>query len=83
MSQEEFYKKIDKFRDPRVWKKSKDGNWKKISSVSNSESPSECQLPIIESNKYILTQLLEEEQKEYILTGRQYIDKNNFKALSE
>ena len=83
ISEEEFYNKIDKFRDAEVWKKSKSGIWEKISSVRNSKSPTSCQLPVIEDNKYIITQLLEDEQKNYILTGRQYIDKNNYKALSE
>ncbi len=83
ISEDEFYKKVDKFRDPRVWKRTKAGKWEKISSVKNSPSPKECQLEVSEDNNYVLTSLMEEEQSSYILTGRQYIDKNNYKALSE
>lgn len=85
IDEEYLYQCIEPFRDSRVWEKS-DGEWVcKIKELrdefyknNNIES---CRLPVDDMKKYISTELLEENGEDFILTGRSFIDKYNFKAI--
>lgn len=73
---------IDKFRDPRAWEMV-DQKWifkVKESEIRNFGNPS-VELPVDDKRQYLKTKLLEENSGEFILTGRPYIDRNNFKAV--
>jgi N-acetyl sugar amidotransferase len=85
MTKEEFYKKIEPFRDPLVWKKMQNGEFIKIDNIENhilDKGVDKARLKMIEAKQYFQSVLLEseDEQEGYILMGRGYIDENNFKA---
>jgi N-acetyl sugar amidotransferase len=84
MSEAQFMAHIDRFRDLSVWERSHDGVFKPLDSVVNhvnDEGVDNCRLPLESTNEYLLTELLEAEVTEYVLTGRHYIDQYNFKAV--
>lgn len=84
MTESEFMSHIDRHRDPRVWQRAVDGTWHAKYSVAQSIGASGvdvARLQVHEGNVYVKTPLLEPETKDYILTGRQYMDETNFKAI--
>jgi N-acetyl sugar amidotransferase len=84
MDEKEFFENIDKFRDEKIWKKDSNGNWTKIDSIQNhlDEDSNFFSTEKRESNNYQVTDLLENEKTEYILTGRHYMDEKNYRAES-
>lgn len=84
MSEKKFYECVDRHRDPLIWSKNSNGNWQRSDSVVNDTNRyPEHELTQITNCQYMQTELLENESKDdgYILLGRSYIDKNNFKAV--
>ena len=86
MTEDEFYKIIEPFRDPLVWKKNKNGEYVRIDKVESHISDSNvdnARLQIQNLKKYFHSFLLEleDENESYILMGRGYIDETNFKAV--
>lgn len=86
ISEEEFMKNIEPFRDLNIWKKTQDGEWELKDSILNhinDEGIEPVRLEINDRRKYVLTDLMEEElDDEYVLLGRNFIlDENNFKAI--
>ena len=79
-----FYKAVNKFRDNRAWTKSKNGSWHRINKLDKriiSKMSKSSELKKTKKRKYVLTDSKEKENSEYILLGRTYSDKKNFKAL--
>ena len=87
MSEEEFYNCVNKFRDPKIWQKSKagpnSGRWVKTDSVENHPGNPDVALEIIEGNEYGTSKLMEDEIDNYILSGRFYMDELNYKAIEK
>jgi len=86
ISENEFFDFIEPFRDENIWQKNSSNIWKLQDSISNHSSDpgiDEVKLPIEDPRKYIQTNLLEEHsfKDEYILMGRSYQNKNNYKAI--
>lgn len=84
MDEEEFMAIIDKFRDPRAWNKDSKGEWECFGSIltANIEFGIASELMANDPMEYIETPLLEEQEwnTDYILLGRTYMDKRNYKA---
>lgn len=84
MDEHEFMSKIDKFRDPNVWKKNINGEWECFESVltANLISNTACELTVNDPMEYIQTPLLEKQDwnTDYILLGRTFMDEYNYKA---
>lgn len=80
----EFHQYIDKFRDPRAWQKNDAGTWQLITRVEQTTLNNELgiELAVEDAREYIQTPLLESQlwQTDYILLGRSYMDKENYKA---
>lgn len=79
----EFYSYIDPFRDPKLWEKNK-GEWVLLDSIKNhinDEYVEKVRLDNIRPLEYLQTSLMEDENDEYILMGRVYMDDNNYKAI--
>ena len=81
-----FFSYLDKWRDKRIWQKDKYGKWVLKDSVVNhikDLNVSKVRLVKIEDCKFIITPSREPGEKEdkYILMGRGYIDKYNYKAV--
>jgi N-acetyl sugar amidotransferase len=86
MTQEEFYKIIEPFRDPLIWKKNKNGEYFKIDKIENhtlDDKVDNARLKVKNQKKYFHSLLLESEEEngDYILMGRGYINENNYKAI--
>jgi N-acetyl sugar amidotransferase len=86
MSKEEFYNIIEPFIDHNILKKGGNGKFTKNDKVKNhdqSTNTSNVELKVYEPKRYLETVLLEKEDDNdgYILMGRGYIDKNNYKAI--
>jgi len=86
MTKEEFYKIIEPFRDPLIWKKTKNGEYVRIDKIANHISDNNvdnARLKMNDSKRYFHSLLLEPEDENggYILMGRGYIDETNYRAL--
>lgn len=86
ISEDEFLSCIDPFRDERAWEKNSSGKWELLDSVSNhvkDNGVNEVKLDVKDPRQYRLTELMEQENVNdtYILLGRSYIDKKNYKAI--
>jgi len=86
MTKEEFYKIIEPFRDPLIWKKAKNGTYVRIDKIANHISDinvDNARLKMNDPKKYFHSLLLESEDENggYILMGRGYIDETNYKAI--
>jgi N-acetyl sugar amidotransferase len=86
MSEGDFYASIDSFRDSKIWRKNTSGEWVLLDCILNhlaGEGVEAARLAVIETRDYQLTGLAEPQpiDDEYILLGRSYMDKNNFKAI--
>ncbi|MFT6734270.1 MAG: N-acetyl sugar amidotransferase [Polaribacter sp.] len=85
LSEDEFIKLIDPFRDPRIWVKNSANNWEVKDSIFNYDvlSDSSQELDVEDAREYKVTELLEDQSSfnEYILLGRTYMDKRNYKAV--
>lgn len=86
MAKEEFLSCIWNRRDPLIWEKDSDGNWKLLDSIldhRNDHGVDEVRLEKTESCKFLLTPSAEPNAKEdaYLLMGRGYIDKYDYGAL--
>jgi len=86
MTENEFYKIIEPFRDPLVWNKNKNGEYTRIDKIENHISDNNVdnsRLIIKDRKKYFHSVLLEQEDENegYILMGRGYIDETNYKAI--
>jgi len=86
MSEETFFECVDKHRDPRIWEKDKAGQWKRKDSVvkhAHDEGVNAVRLKKVENRPYLKTPSREQDpDKEYILTGRAYMDKRNYHAIT-
>jgi len=87
MKEEEFYACIDPFRDPRIWKKI-NGKWALLDSVTNhihDDGVEQVRLKTIKDGPFLLTSSGEPQEPEdsYVLMGRGYIDKYNYKAVKD
>lgn len=87
MTEAEFYAHIDSWRDPKIWKNER-GGWELIDSVVNhvnDEGVDGVRLKKTESCEFIVTPSREPDEAEdvYVLMGRGYIDKYNYKALKD
>lgn len=84
MDESEFMACIDKFRDPKAWRKNKDGEWECYGSLLNVDAieDSDVSLEVDDPREYFQTPLLESQDlsEEYILLGRSYMDAENYKA---
>ena len=79
MTEKELYDFVDAKRDPRIWKKEKDGEWKLLDSISNHESDEgvdKARLRKIEDCDFRLTPSRDSSQSEdaYVLIGRGHVD---------
>ena len=85
ISEDEFIKLIEPFRDSKIWRKDSAGIWEVKDSIFNYDvlSDSSQELNVEEQREYKLTELLEDQSTfdEYILLGRTYMDKRNYKAV--
>jgi len=86
LSSEEFKKLHWDIRDKKIWKKNKNGEWKlkdNISNYVNNDFIKRVCLEKIEECEFLLTDNSEsdESENEYLLMGRNYINKNNFGAV--
>ena len=86
MSEEEFMACIDRFRDPRAWKRNASGEWELLDSILNhikDDGVDEVRLTVDSPLEYRQTELLEQQDMddEYILLGRTYIDEENYRAI--
>jgi len=87
MTEDDFYRAIDTFREKKGLKNSS-GDMVKLEPVVRQKSESDIDQghlgPVI-PQKYILTSLLEPENEDegYILMGRGYIDEYNYKAIED
>lgn len=84
MDEQEFMSIIDRFRDPKVWRRNSSGDWECFASVLtyDQEGGGSVELDVDDPLEYIQTPLLEEQNwnTEYILLGRTFIDSYNYKA---
>jgi N-acetyl sugar amidotransferase len=88
MTEKELFECIDPWRDPKIWQKKADGSWELQDAVINhvnDEGVDAVRLEKKEECDFIITPSREPEESEdeYVLMGRGYIDKNNFKALGD
>ena len=85
MTEAEFFRCIEPFRDPRAWQKDEAGAWICVGSVLDATigDATGAELPVDDPRSFKLTTLLEDQTdfKDYILLGRSYIDEKNFKAI--
>lgn len=85
ISEDEFNKLITPFRDPNIWNQLSDGNWQLKESIFDYDVLSDTseELAVEDARDYKLTELLEDQSffNEYILLGRTYMDKKNYKAV--
>ena len=84
LNHEQFYDYINPFRDKRVWELNRDDKWVLKDSILNhvvEDGVEEVRLDKIGHMEYIETPLLENEDEDYILMGRVYMDNDNFKAV--
>jgi N-acetyl sugar amidotransferase len=87
MDEDEFIKMIDVHRDPRIWEKDDKGQWAANDNVFNHlNEPGIEEVKLkgpLDRRLYQQTTLLEppEEDNEYILMGRSYMDEFDFKAI--
>ena len=84
VSETEFFAEIEKFRDPQVWKKYA-ADWvieDDIGQDAHSVNVKHVSLFPIDKQEYLQTENREpfDEDQEYLLMGRAYIDENNFTA---
>ena len=86
MDKDRFYEIIDRHRNPKVWKKTPEGEYVIESKIEDDHIQKMIDDNRLEANdprEYKQTDLLEDEDLAlgYILMGRQYIDEENFKAI--
>lgn len=85
MTEDEFMACIDPFRDPQAWEKMPDGSWCCTGSILAHSITLQTgqELEVVDPRDYKLTALLEDQTSfnEYILLGRTYMDKRNYKAV--
>lgn len=84
ITEEQFYKYIEPFRNKDIWIKNVEGTWiLKDSLNADMLKDNSNELNVEESRKYKVTKLLEDQTSfnEYILLGRTYIDNRNYKAV--
>ena len=86
MSSKQFFEIMNTHRNPKYWRKNKNGKFILKSSINYFADESLVEKNRLEANdprNYIQTNLLEEKesQEEYILMGRTYLDEENFKAI--
>lgn len=85
ISEDEFTNFIDPFRDPSIWIKNSDDGWELNENICDYDllSDNAVELSVEEAREYKVTELLEDQSSfnEYILLGRTYMDKRNYKAV--
>ncbi len=87
MTEKEFYECIDKFRDPRAWEKI-EGKWKlkdPIRSHIDDSHVNEVRLEKVEDRNYIRTVSPESDEPDdrTYLMGRTFLNKRNFRAVTD
>lgn len=84
ISENDLIELINPHRDLSIWAQDAKGDWFLKDSILNHKLSlvSENELEVSDPREYKLTELLEDDSplNEYILLGRTYMDKNNFKA---
>ncbi len=85
LSEEEFHQIAESFRNKDIWGKV-DGVWKlkfedKRRAPLSEQEMKEVSLEVNDPREYIKTSLLEPTTGDFILTGRGYMDENNFEAI--
>jgi len=87
MNEHEFDKYTFDKRDLNIWNKSDDGIWVLKDSVVNHEKnnfTNQASFEVNEDCNFLLTPKAEEdEDKDYLLMGRCYVDKNHFGAIKD
>jgi N-acetyl sugar amidotransferase len=85
ISENEFMSYIDPFRDPTVWEKIDGGAWicKSSALLKDIDLETGQEIEVNDPREYKLTSLLEDQKSvnEYILLGRTYMDRRNYKAV--
>jgi len=85
ISEDEFIKLLEPFRDRKIWSKNATGSWELKESIFNYDvlSDNSQELDVEDAREYKQTELLEDQSSfnKYILLGRTYIDKRNYKAV--
>ena len=85
LSEAEFMSLVEPFRDTSAWEKKEDGSWFCKGSVleNNINMQTGRELDVTDPREYKQTDLLEDQSSfnEYILLGRTYMDKRNYKAV--
>jgi N-acetyl sugar amidotransferase len=85
LSEVEFTKFLDPFRDRNIWVKNSAESWELKDSIFNYDvlSDNSQELDVEDARDYKVTELLEDQSSfnEYILLGRTYMDKRNYKAV--
>lgn len=88
INEEEFWSYVYNKRDNRIWKKSENNEWILKDCISNHEFDDfyeTTKLHIIDKCEYLLTSRTENDTKinNYLLMGRNYIDKYNFGSIED
>lgn len=85
ISEEEFYKSVDQFRDRNIWKKDNHSRWHLLDSIGNhinNTQTDKVRLDKIEECKFVITPQREVvEEDSHILMGRGYLNKYNQSAV--
>jgi len=85
MSEADLMAHIEPFRDPQAWEKMPDGSWTCHGSIlAHSISlHTGHELDVDDPRAYLQTDLLEKQTllDDYVLLGRSYMDKRNYKAV--
>jgi len=85
MSEADLMAYIEPFRDPQAWEKMPDGSWTCHGSIlAHSISlHTGHELDVDDPRAYLQTDLLEKQKllDDYVLLGRSYMDKRNYKAV--
>jgi N-acetyl sugar amidotransferase len=88
ISERDFYNYIDPWRDQQVWQTTAKGKWNLVDSVLNhaeDDGVDPVRLHKTDGCSFAITPLREpvEKEDEYILMGRGYIDRYNYKAIGD
>ena len=86
VSENKFYRNINNFRDPKIWKSNKPNLWRIKDAINNKNIDTKIKsvsIKNIKTKPYLKTKLLEphNNKEKYVLTGRSYMDKFNFTAM--
>lgn len=86
ITKKEFFSFIEPFKDLKMWEKNLNNKWEIKDSITNhinDPGVDNVRLQVVDPRDYIRTGVLEPQNfnDEYILMGRSYIDKFNYKSI--